>query len=274
MAIRGVRIVWALLSGLAAIGLTMGGQTAASASARMGASVGDGVEVSIGTFVVERGARLAVEITREDPCVCLCDAILVTEFVLLESSGDAIRCEAYDVPVDAVEWLGRLSLTEVETDVPLPEGSYTLRIETSVGTFSAAIEAVAPSAVAASGRFSASASVCGLELRVYRLVTQEDRGVDLALRVGDRLMVALAGNATTGYQWENALLYEYAVLRESEEMEYRAKPHPQEMVGSGGEFLFRYEAVDVGPQAFRFIYRRPWESVDPEEIVEFTATVN
>ena len=155
----------------------------------------------------------------------------------------------------------------------MPEGPYSILVETTAGAFSASVEVVPTQQMAQSGRFSASASVCGLELRVYRLITEEDAGANVALRRGDRLMVALAGNATTGFQWENALLYEYAVLRETEEAEYRAKPYPQEMVGFGGTFLFRYGAVDVGPQAFRFVYHRPWESVEPVQVVEFTATV-
>ena len=138
---------------------------------------------------------------------------------------------------------------------------------------SAHVEIVPSQQMAQTGRFSASASVCGLELRVYRLIAEEDAGASVALRQGDRLMVALAGNATTGFQWENVLLYEYAVLRETQEMEYREEPHPETMVGSGGTFLFRYEAIDVGPQSFRFAYHRPWESVEPEQVVEFTATV-
>jgi predicted secreted protein len=45
------------------------------------------------------------------------------------------------------------------------------------------------------------------------------------------------------------------------------------MVGSGGTFLFRYEAIDVGPQSFRFVHHCPWESVEPAQVIEFDATV-
>ncbi len=259
-----------VLCGLVLVGGAAGGQTSSSASAS--SSVGDGVRVTLGTFVVEAGARLAFEIVREDPCRCLCDPVRVTGMSFLDGSGTTIRDEPYEAAVDTVQWLGRVALVDEEGD-PLPEGSYTIRIATSVGPFEARIEIVPSAQMARAGRFTASASVCGLELRVYRLITGEDDGATIALRRGDRLMVALAGNATTGYQWDNTLVYEYAVLRESEEMEYRAKPQPQEMVGFGGEFLFRYEAIDVGPQAFRFIYHQPWMSVQPAEIIEFDAQV-
>ena len=120
------------------------------------------------------------------------------------------------------------------------------------------------------GRYSATASVCGLSLRVYRLVTEADHGASVTLRVGDRLLVALEGNPTTGYEWENTLVYEYAVLREFAEVEFRPD---SALIGAGGLFLFRYEAVDTGPQGFRFDYRRPWESVEPLQRVEFQVSV-
>jgi len=261
-----------ILCSLVFLGGAMSGQASASGSSAQAGPMGAEVRVSVGVFVVESGARLAVEIVRDDPCTCLCDPVHVTGLSLLDGSGETVQSELYDPPVDTAEWLGRVVLVD-ESGEALPEGPYSILVETTAGAFSAHVEIVPAQQMAQTGRFSASASVCGLELWVYRLITEEDAGANVALRRGDRLMVALAGNATTGFQWENVLLYEYAVLRATEEAEYRAKPYPQEMVGFGGTFLFRYEAIDIGPQAFRFVYHRPWESVEPEEVVEFTATV-
>lgn len=78
----------------------------------------------------------------------------------------------------------------------LRKGPYTLCIATSAGEFSADVRVVALQEIACSWRFSANASIFGLELRVYRLIIEEDAGANAALRRGDRLMVALAGNAT------------------------------------------------------------------------------
>ena len=144
-------------------------------------------------------------------------------------------------------------------------------ISTSAGSFIAEIEVAATSSLSGLGRYSASASVCGYSLCVYRLVSETDDGASLALRVGDRVMVELEGNATTGYTWTNAMEVEYAVLREMQEPEYRAA---SDLLGAPGVFLFRYVAVDVGPQTFRFIYHRPWESVEPLETVQFTVHVS
>ena len=265
-------LVWIVIMMLLLAGTASNAETRVESEVSVGP---DGVQIrmSVGAFVVESGASMAVEIVRDEASDCLREPVLVTAFMLLRGESTELCREAYDEPIDVAEWLGRVSLTDSESGEPLSEGAYIVRVETSVGVFSAVVEVVATSAMAGVGSFSVHASVCGLELRVYRLIRQEDDGVQIALRKGDRLMVALAGNATTGFQWENAILYEYAVLRETEDTEYRAKPQPQEMVGYGGEFLFRYEAIDVGPQAFRFIYHRPWESVEASEVVEFTAIV-
>jgi inhibitor of cysteine peptidase len=269
---RSICILLVVVCGVFAVALPAD-QASPHVSAQASASVGDGVEVSAGTFVVERGARVAVEIVRDDPCVCLCVPIDVRELVLLDAVGMEIYGERYDEGVDRADWLGRISLIDPDDGELLPEGSYTVRVETSVGRFSARIDIVSSSMMTDPRRSSASASACGLALRLYRLIVQEDHGAAVSLRVGDRLMVALTGNSTTGYQWENALLYEYAVLRETQSAEYRASTHPEGMVGVGGEFLFRYEAADVGPQAFRFIYHQPWASVQPAAVVEFDVTV-
>jgi len=265
--------VWILLCSLILLGGLVAGQSSSSSSASASASMDGDVQLSVGVFVVEQGSTLALEIVRDDPCTCLCDPIHVMALSLLDKSETEVWNETYDPPVDAVEWLGRLSLAGEESVTSLPLGSYKVVVETTAGRFSADLRIVPASEMMAFGRFSASASICGLELRVYRLITQQDAGASIGLRQGDRLMVALAGNATTGFEWSNSLLYEYAVLRETEEPEYRPVPYPKDMVGFGGTFLFRYEAIDAGPQAFRFIYHRPWESVQPEQVVEFDVTV-
>jgi len=267
----GLLVVGVVVCGLVVAGGLVDARSGAASSATVG-SDSTHVDVSIGGFVFEQGARLAVEIVRDDSCACLCDRIDVTGFALIDAGGEELVRETYGEPVEITEWLGRVALVD-GAGTPLPSGAYTFRVETSIGAFSANIEIVSTSSMSGLGRFASSATVCGLDLRVYRLVSEEDQGAMLTVRRGDRLMVALEGNATTGYAWANTLVYEYAVLRETEESEYRETPHAPNLVGSGGEFLFRYKAIDIGPQAFRFAYQRPWESVEPAEIVEFDATV-
>jgi len=181
--------------------------------------------------------------------------------------GDQV---VYEPAVDIEGWLGRIQLGGSDGQ-PLPTGDYSLVVTTSVGSFVAEIEVADTFRFDELGRYSATAEVCGLSLRVYRLVTEDDNDAHVTLRLGDRLLVALEGNPTTGYQWANTLVYEFATLREIGEPEFRPD---SDLVGAGGLFLFRYEAVRVGPQAFRFAYQRPWESVQPLRLLEFSVDVH
>ena len=261
-----------MLCGFCAVALVAGDSSTVRVSAQASASSSEGVEVSTGTFVVEQGARLAVEIVRSDPCVCLCDPIYITDLRLLNMASEAVHQEAYEA-VEMADWVGRVSLFDARGGAPLPEGRYTVRVGTNVGSFSAQIDVVLPSALADPRRASATASVCGLELQLYRLIGQEDQDAELSLRVGDRMMVVLEGNLTTGYRWERGVHPEDTVLQETDEVEYVVRPHPEGMVGVGGEFRFRYEAKDVGSQAFRFVHHQPWNPDDPAAVLEFDVTV-
>jgi len=262
-----LRVFMALLL----VSVLSSGAWAQSSSASASSSVsGSGpAEASIGGLVFEVGSRLAVEVIREESIDCF-PSVLIQSLTLLQDDETLLHEEILEPAIEAGSWLGRLPLSSASGE-PLPAGQYRIVVTTGVGTFTAQIEAADRPILASFGRYSASASVCGLALRVYRLVDETDHDARIALRVGDRLMVALEGNPTTGYEWANTLAYEYAVLRESEEVEYRADD--SELVGSGGTFLFRYEAIASGPQAFRFACQRPWESVEPLELLEFTADV-
>ena len=241
-----------------------------SSSAASTASLGDGaVDVRLGGLVFEAGADVALEFAQDPGVDCFDGGVLVERLALIDGVGHPVHEVVYETAVDADVWLGRVGLRDAD-GLPLPPGAYRLEVATSVGSFAVEIEITDATSLRALGRFSATASVCGLSLRVYRLVTEADGGAHLAIRVGDRLLVALEGNPTTGYEWLNAALYEYAILRESEEREFRPD---SDLIGSGGVFLFRYETVDVGPQAFRFVFQRPWESVQPLEVLEFTVDV-
>ncbi len=253
------------------LGLFAGGSMAqSSSSASSSASSSDGmVDVRLGGFVFEFGAHVALEFVLESDANCFVSGVVVEHLQLLDDQDGLIDEIVYEPPADIDGWLGQIRLMDPE-GLPLPAGDYRLAVTTSVGTFRAEIEVADASQFQMLGRYSAEASVCGLSLRVYRMLTEEDAGSQVALRVGDRLMVVLEGNPTTGYEWSNTLTYEFATLEEIGESEFRPESN---LAGAGGIVLFRYEAVRVGPQAFRFAYQRPWESVEPLELVEFSVDV-
>jgi len=251
--------------------LAGGGLAESRSGASSSASTSEGmVDVRVGGLVFEPGARVALELLLEDSASCFVSGVVVERLRLLDGQDELIDEVVYEPAADIVGWLGQLRLDAAE-GLPLPEGDYRLVVTTSVGSFSAELEVVDASRFEMLGRYSVTASVCGLSLHVYRMVTEDDAGSRVALRVGDRLMVVLEGNPTTGYEWSNTLTYEFATLRETAEVEFRPD---SSLMGAGGLFLFRYEAFRVGPQAFRFTYQRPWESTEPLHVLEFSADVH
>jgi inhibitor of cysteine peptidase len=99
-------------------------------------------------------------------------------------------------------------------------------------------------------------------------LTPEDSGRDIRLRVGDKIVVVLGSNPTTGYMWQ-AGEYDREVLRQTGDVEY--EPSSSVPGGSGTDTL-TFEAVGEGETTLDVIYRRPWEkSAAPAEI--FTVQV-
>lgn len=104
-------------------------------------------------------------------------------------------------------------------------------------------------------------------------LSEEDSGSTAQLRVGDTIDVTLAGNPTTGFTWETEAV-DASVLKQLGEPEYVPDPHPVGVVGSGGKFTFRFEAVASGQTLLRLVYHRPWETgVAPEKTFEVTVVV-
>jgi len=253
---------------LSVVGLSAGAQSSSSSASSSVSSRGP-VEVRLGGLIFEIGSRVAIEIVREGESVCL-PSVFVEQLQLFDEADVLLHEEEFEPAIGTADWLGEIRLTDSE-GAPLKPGIYRIVVTTNVGSFTAEIEAAETSRFYTLGHYSATAEVCGLSLRVYRLLTELDDSARVTLRVGDRLLVALEGNPTTGYEWTSTLLYEFAVLRESREVEYRAE---SDLIGGGGVFLFRYSAVAIGPQAFRYAYQRPWESVDPLRVVEFSVDVH
>jgi len=86
-------------------------------------------------------------------------------------------------------------------------------------------------------------------------LTEADAGRTVELHVGEKLEVVLAGNPTTGYDWEVAAL-NANVLRPVGEHKYTRE---SERIGSGGKMSFGFEAMAAGQTKLELIYHRPWE---------------
>lgn len=101
-------------------------------------------------------------------------------------------------------------------------------------------------------------------------LTEEDAGSTVRLAIGDTVEVVLDGNPTTGFTWETAALDE-SVLKQLGQPEFQPE---SELIGAGGEFTFRFEAVGSGQTTLQLVYHRPWEThVARERTFEVTVEV-
>jgi len=227
------------------------------------------VDVRVDGYAFEPGSGVALELTPANGAACFSSNVLVEQVELADALGNTITVVPYDKAESAGDWLGIVMLRAGDGS-DLPPGAYEIRVVTSEGTFTAGLSVVSRADFASLGRFVAGVPACNMELRVYRVLTELDQGGSVTLRMGDRLMVLLSGNPTTGYSWSDALASDTAPVRPSQDVEYRAS---SSLIGSGGFFLFRYWAVDQGTQSFRFEYKRSWESVEPISTLSFSTDV-
>ncbi len=245
------------------------------ATASASVTTGGVSNLTVGPFIAEPGARLAIELVCDNRSSYSDEEIIATACRITDESGSLAQSISITPPgnADALAWIAAVELIDALGD-PLPAGRYRVTLETTIGTFTALVDIVPTHLLASHTRFAGTAIANGLSLRVSRLVTPDDAGRRIAMRLGDELLVALPGNPTTGFEWWNSVLYEYAVLRPIGEIpfDYRADVDPG-LLGAPGMFLFRYQSVAADSQWFRFVYHRPWESVQPAEVLEFTAVV-
>jgi inhibitor of cysteine peptidase len=93
----------------------------------------------------------------------------------------------------------------------------------------------------------------------------------VSLAPGEILVLELHSNPTTGYSWQ-ILEVDDLLLRSTGEPEYRPDSNAQELVGSGGTEVFRFEAVASGETTLALGYARPWEKSE-QPLETFTVRV-
>lgn len=99
-------------------------------------------------------------------------------------------------------------------------------------------------------------------------INEQDAGKTITLQTGDTLVIELAGNISTGYNWVPAA-QDPVLLNQSGE----PKSAPEsDKLGAPGKIVLQFEAVAQGQTVLRLDYKRPWETdVEPEK--SFTVTV-
>lgn len=90
-------------------------------------------------------------------------------------------------------------------------------------------------------------------------VTEKDGNTSVDLGVGEILVVELAGNPTTGFQWQQ-IGPDAAILRQVGEPQFTPD---SSAVGSPGKVSLRFEAMGSGHMQLQLAYQRSFEPQTP-----------
>ena len=99
-------------------------------------------------------------------------------------------------------------------------------------------------------------------------LTDVDNGKTIQLRNGEKLVVTLTANPTTGYSWD-AVLPADSVVKQIGQSEFTPE---SDKLGAGGKVSLTFQAVAPGQQSLQLIYHRPFES-DVAPLHNFTVNV-
>jgi copper homeostasis protein (lipoprotein) len=89
-------------------------------------------------------------------------------------------------------------------------------------------------------------------------LTESDAGHTIDVNRGERIVIRLRGNRTTGYTWTLAVS-DPDVLTKLAEPTYTPDDASVDAVGAGGVETWSFQASRGGRAELRFEYRRPWE---------------
>lgn len=87
--------------------------------------------------------------------------------------------------------------------------------------------------------------------------------------VGDTVVVSLAANATTGYEWTFSGGDTFTI----EKSEYVPDPNPEELTGKGGMQVVTMKVTKAGESDLTGAYARDWETPAPDAGPDVTVTI-
>ncbi len=103
-----------------------------------------------------------------------------------------------------------------------------------------------------------------VSVRAAAAMDQNIAPLRIRLKSGGQCQIALAGNATTGYQWVLQNRNPEIIAATAGAYESAAT----ELCGAPGEFIWNLKALKPGRAKLVFRYVRPWEKFDPAKDVE------
>jgi inhibitor of cysteine peptidase len=112
---------------------------------------------------------------------------------------------------------------------------------------------------------------CGVPGSGTTKLSEKDAGSTVHVKQGDIVEVALDGNPTTGYTWEQAP-GSGDLLTQQGDPEFKADTNA---LGSGGIMTLRFKALHPGTYPLQLIYHRTFEpNVAPLHTFEATVVVD
>lgn len=103
-------------------------------------------------------------------------------------------------------------------------------------------------------------------------VTAENNGQTVKAAVGNRLVLNLAANITTGYDWKITAI-DAAVLKQVGESTYKQDAAAPGTVGAGGTRTWHFDVKAAGTTTLTLEYRRSWEPDTVPAAQTFTTTI-
>jgi predicted secreted protein len=105
--------------------------------------------------------------------------------------------------------------------------------------------------------------------QVVRISPDPQGSSEVAAKVGDTVIVSLAANATTGYEWTFAGGATFTI----EKSEYVPEPNPEELLGTGGTQVVTLKVNEAGESDLTGTYARSWETPEPGAGPDVTVTI-
>ncbi|MFA7160294.1 MAG: protease inhibitor I42 family protein [Kiritimatiellia bacterium] len=98
-------------------------------------------------------------------------------------------------------------------------------------------------------------------------LTEADNASTNSVKAGEGIEIVLKGNPTTGYEW---ILDSSATnkLQQVGKAEYLQDQQAGKnlRVGVGGQYVFKFKAVEQGAGNIKLVYRRSWETTDCDRV--------
>jgi inhibitor of cysteine peptidase len=102
-------------------------------------------------------------------------------------------------------------------------------------------------------------------------IDEASDGKTIAASVGQRIVIRLKGNPTTGYSWI-ITKFEGDALGKQPQVQYVPDEVKDRRVGVGGTFVVQMQAAKAGSVSIAMQYARPWEKNTPP-IQTFSVTI-